>query len=75
LLEHHADMLAQLQLVELRVIHLDAQDLDGTALKRHQRVHAADQGRFSGSGRPDDTSDFAFRYSQAHAFDDFDMAE
>ena len=47
LLEHHADLAAQCELVELGIVHLLALDQDRSLVDRHQRVDAAQQRRLA----------------------------
>ena len=75
LLEHHADLAAQLELVELGVVDLLALDEDRAGIDRHQRIDAAKQGRFAGARWADDTDHFALHHVDRDAVDDGRGAE
>ncbi|AEW72795.1 hypothetical protein EcWSU1_01356 [Enterobacter ludwigii] len=58
LLEHHAGFLANQTVVDFRVIHLQAIDNQIAAGDLFQLVDAAQQGRFTGTGWPDNDHHF-----------------
>jgi hypothetical protein len=58
-LEDHADLAADRVDVDIWVGHLHAADEDRSRGRLLEAVDAAQQGRFAGPGRTDDTDDFA----------------
>lgn len=59
LLEHHTRFLANQALVNFRIVNLQAIDNQIAGGDFFQFVDAAQQGRFTGTGRPDNHHDFA----------------
>jgi hypothetical protein len=75
LLEHHADLAAQRELVELGIIDLLALDQDRAFVDRHQRVDAAEQRGFARAGRADDADHLALRHVHGDALEHGEAAE
>ncbi|SBL72341.1 Uncharacterised protein [Klebsiella oxytoca] len=59
LLEHHPGFLANQPLINLRVVDLQTIDDQLAAGNLFEFVNTAQQGRFTGAGRPDNHHDFA----------------
>ena len=68
LLEYHADLLAQLQLVQIGIINLQAFDQDRALLNIVQGVDASDQGRLAGARRSNNADGFALHDIHRNAF-------
>ena len=62
LLKNHTYLFPKFKLVELGIVDLLSVNLDRTRIDVIESVDAADQGRFAGTGRPDDADHFAFFY-------------
>src|SRR5690606_1583665 len=75
LLEHHADMLAQMVDVGLRVGERHAGDFDLAAGRRLQPVQATQERALAGPRRADDDDNLLFLHMRADPFQDFVVAE
>ena len=75
LLEHHADLAAQRELVELGIVHLLALDHDRAAIDPHQGVHAAQQCGLARARRPDDADYLALHHVHRDAIEHGQRAE
>ena len=75
LLEHHANLLPEFQLIESRIVDLLALDLDRALLDVVQGVDAADQSRLAGARGADDADALALHDVHGNAFQHLQVAE
>ena len=75
LLKNHAYFFPEFKLVELGIVDLPSMNLDRTRIDVVEGVDAADQGRFAGTGRPDDADHFAFFYIETDSLQHLEITE